>query len=110
MGKTQVRRVRTSCQKVPFEGEDRSRMERLYEEVEGRLKEMVLIATRVMVKAEPAFARAVSDEPVIQFGRTNADRDRRARLEFKGIEMTFFGSGPGMCLCYDHDGGLCFVC
>lgn len=94
--------------KVSLSREDRSRMDRLFEEVRTKLHEIALIGTRVMTRDDPEFAKLVKQgTPVLQF--TPRAKPRSA-LALEGTEFICYGSGEGMCLCYDYDAGVCEVC
>jgi hypothetical protein len=97
-----------STAELSMEQEDRSRVDRLYEEIEGRLTEMALILTRSAIQRNPDFAgivKSVSTQPIIQF-RKLMPTDR---TDMKGVEIKSYGCGPGMTLVYDHDAGVCYV-
>lgn len=85
-----------------LETEDRARMNRLYEEIQGRLTEMGLIVCRVL-ELDPSDMQ-------FKFAPTPMDSqstEEPKALRFKGIEIV---CGPSGCGCYDHDAGDCFPC
>ncbi len=81
--------------RVLLADEDRARMERLYEEIAGRMKEMSLITARSLgVDLEGA--------PVARFGATLRNK---ATERFCGIEWIY---RDGVCVgYYDYDAGTC---
>jgi hypothetical protein len=90
---------------------DKQRMARLYEEVQGRLKEMSLIVarnlgmeisdrTRVMMRPVDVRAESsASDEP------TTASADGHVE-----VHCTETSPGHWECGCYDYDAGTCGPC
>lgn len=91
---------------VPLSSEDRARMARLYEEIEGRLHEMALIAARTL-SLDTAEVEAKSLGRPFAGARQNAAEASDGPLQFQGIEIVCTPSGCG---CYDHDSGECFPC
>jgi hypothetical protein len=100
--------ARTGETSVPLNPEDRARMARLYEEIEGRLHEMALIAARTLALDTSAIesrslgrvlGRAAQQGPA-----STSDRP----LEFQGLEIVC--TPDGVCGCYDHDAGTCSPC
>lgn len=88
--------------------EDRSRMQRLYEEVQSRLQEMASIGTRVMVEKDAAFAKALKQENgkgTLKFEPVSKGALKGA-LEMKGVEIICYGCG---CVVYDYDQNICYV-
>ena len=89
---------------------DKQRMARLYEEVQGRLREMSLIVarnlgmelserTRVMLRPVDVRAESSADEP------TTASADRHVE-----VHCTETSPGHFECGCYDYDAGTCGPC
>lgn len=77
--------------------EDRLRMERLYEEVRGRLQEMALVASR-------AVGVPLDDDARLQF-RPDATRGSGPG----GVDIEIVCTPDG-CICYDYREGTCSVC
>jgi hypothetical protein len=86
---------------VNLQSEDRARMQRLSEEVRGRLEEMALITTRTL----------------------GVDKKDGARVQFLPVQLRPDESGNGTvlqvlspadegfeCVCYKDPPGICFPC
>jgi len=84
---------------VELAHEDRQRMARLYEEVNGRLAEMGMIVSRTLGLSEPEN-RTLSFQPMTQDAAI-------ARNRFQGTKIV---CTPVGCGCYDYDGGECWAC
>jgi hypothetical protein len=106
---------------IQLNPEDRARMHKLYEEVTSRLQEMSMISTRsalgsglvsaklsTLMKSSTSIAQFTPvDHKVVKSGKGGTGAPA---IVMKGIEIKCFGSGAGMCLCYDYDEGTCGVC
>jgi len=110
---TNVAQLKTAPEKAArLSPEDRSRMQRLYEEVESRLQEMASIGTRAVVEKNPDFAKALRKETgkgTLLFEPVHKQPAKGAlgmKLDMQGIEIICYASG---CVAYDYDLGICYV-
>ncbi len=90
-------------QKKALVQEDRIRMARLYEEVDGRLEEMALITARTL--GLNTSDRISAFERLGQASQAVSSDERP--IVFQGVKIICTSSGCG---CYDYDTGECFAC
>jgi hypothetical protein len=90
--------------------QDRARMRLLSEEVKARLQEMARIGARVVGEADPNFEKITKGrDGLVQF-TPHVHGLENARPKLRGTKIVCFGSGEGMCICYDEDIGVCVPC
>lgn len=82
---------------VKLADDDKHRMARLYEEIEGRLEEMALIASRTV-------GLAIGKDAVTQFQREATEGEGPG-----GVDIEIVCTPEG-CICYDYREGTCSVC
>jgi hypothetical protein len=94
---------------VMLSSEDRDRMNRLYEEVHGRLHEMALITARVLGVPAEDIGGVRLDSASQSAPSSSGELTPRARpIRFEGIEFIY---QDGQCVgIYDHDAGVCLPC
>lgn len=89
---------------VPLSSEDRIRMARLYEEINGRFQEMSLIVARTLGKQPQVLKEAKLHFP------TNDQPDQSLAISasggIKANTIWIFGDGG----CYQDPPGICFEC
>ena len=93
--------------RTPLGAEDRARMARLYEEIEGRLHEMALIVARTLSLDTTEIEVTSLGRPLGETRNRGAGETPDRVIRFKGIEIV---CTPAGCGCYDHDAGECFPC
>ncbi len=79
---------------------DRDRMARLYEEVQGRLKEMSLIVARNL-------RMTLTAQTKVMLRPVSAEADAPGHVE---VHCTETSPGHFECGCYDYDAGTCGPC
>jgi hypothetical protein len=94
---------------VELSERDKQRMACLYEEVQGRLKEMSLIVARNL-HMEVSERTALLLRPVdvkANTARPSSDRPTSRKVE---VHCTQTADGHWECGCYDYDAGTCGPC
>ena len=86
----------------PLSEDDRQRMARLYEEVQGRLKEMSLIISRTL-------GMQLSDSTRVML-RPREGEEADAPGNHVEVHCTLMPDGHFECGCYDYDAGTCGPC
>ena len=87
---------------TPLSEDDRQRMARLYEEVQGRLKEMSLIISRTL-------GMQLSDSTRVML-RPREGKEADAPGDHVEVHCTQMPDGHFECGCYDYDAGTCGPC
>ncbi len=100
--------VQTNGRAVPLAPDDRARMARLYEEIEGRLHEMALIAGRTLdmdlTEVESASLGRLAER---SFSSVLPDPVEEKQKPFNPIRIVCTPTGCG---CYDYNIGVCQPC
>lgn len=86
---------------TPLPEGDRQRMARLYEEVQGRLKEMSLIISRTL-------GMQLSDNTRVMLRPREGEADTPG--DHVEVHCTQMPDGHFECGCYDYDAGTCGPC
>ncbi|MDN7671326.1 hypothetical protein QZM22_02015 [Burkholderia oklahomensis] len=92
---------------VRLSDEDRARMEKLYEEVSGRLREMALITARNLRLSTTKKMDVLFFPPNTAHKSGSKPVEAAKPIVFEGTEIICSSSGCG---CYDFDAGVCYVC
>ena len=84
---------------------DKQRMARLYEEVQGRLREMSLIVARNL-------GMEISERTRVMLRPVSVKGDESAASSNGHVEVHCTETSPGHweCGCYDYDAGTCGPC
>jgi hypothetical protein len=96
---------------VELSERDKQRMACLYEEVQGRLKEMSLIVARTL-RMEISERTTLMLRPIGVKANTALPSSGRATLRQGQVEVhcTETSEGHYECGCYDYDAGTCGPC
>jgi cyanophycinase-like exopeptidase len=89
----------STVEATDLKADDRERMQRLTEEVRGRLTEMALITTRTL-------GIGMDEDSVVKFAPVEAENGTGKGIALQVLERS---SGPN-CVCYIDPPGVCQPC